>query len=111
MRSRMGRAALVGLVARGWCSRGGAAPTRTDRSRTRGARTVVARGECSLQPSASSSSKATGTPAPTALLARHGGGGRQWAAVSPLLSENPQGLTDTTWTVAGHLFTLARGSY
>ena len=34
MRSRVGRAALVGLIARGWCSRGGAAPTRTDRSRT-----------------------------------------------------------------------------
>ena len=39
------------------------------------------------------------------------GGGRQWAAVGPLLSENPQGLTDTTWAVAGHLFALARGSY
>ena len=37
MRSRVGRAALVGLIARGWCSRGGAASTRTDRSRTRGA--------------------------------------------------------------------------
>ena len=72
---------------------------------------MVAREGCSLQPSASSSSKATGTPVPTALLDMMGGGGRQWAAVSPLLSENPQGLTDTTWAVVGHLFTLARGSY
>ena len=71
---------------------------------------MVAREECSVQPSASSSSKATGTPAPTALLDM-GEAGNGRLLVSPLLSENPQGLTDTTWAVVGHLFTLARGSY